>query len=90
MRIKILVVTLFITQVELKSSLLLAHAGVLAVKCKALYPDTHIQIKTFTASSGTQQVSIDDVFLGPIPEGILIAFVINTAFVGSASTNPSL
>jgi hypothetical protein len=58
------------------------------MKCKAHYPVTHTQIKTFTASSGPQQVSIDNAFLGPLPERILIAFVKNTAFVGSAGTNP--
>jgi hypothetical protein len=40
-RIKILDVTLFITQVELKPPLLLAHANVLAMKRKAHYPVTH-------------------------------------------------
>ena len=37
---------------------------------------------------GAQQVSIDNAFLGPIPERILIALVKNNAFFGSASTNP--
>ena len=87
-RIKILDATLFITQIELKPPLLLAHANVLGMKRKAHYPVTHTQIKTFTASSGAQQVSIDNAFLGPIPERILLGFVKNTAFVGSASTNP--
>ena len=81
--------TLFITQVELKPPLLLAHANVLGMKRKAHYPVTHTQIKTFTARYGAQQVSIDNAFLGPIPEIILIALVKNTAFVGSASTNPT-
>ena len=58
------------------------------MKRKAHYPVTHTQIKTFTASSGAQQVSIDNTFLGPIPERILIAFVKDTAFVGFADTNP--
>ena len=58
------------------------------MKRKAHYPVTHTQNKTFTASSGAQQISIDNAFLGPIPERILIALVKNTAFVGSASTNP--
>ena len=51
-RIKILNSTLFITQVELKTPLPLVHANVLGMKRKAYYPVTHIQIKTFTASSG--------------------------------------
>jgi len=87
-RIKILDATLFITQFELKTPLLLAHANILAMKRKAHYPVTHTQIKIFTASSGAQQVSIENAFLGPIPERILIAFVKNTAFVGFFSTNP--
>ena len=58
------------------------------MKRKAHYPVTHTQIKTFTASSGAQQISIDNAFLGPILERILITFVKNTAFVGSAGTNP--
>jgi hypothetical protein len=58
------------------------------MKCKAYYPVTHTQIKIFTASSGAQQISIDNVFLGPNPERILIPLVKNTAFVGSVSTNP--
>ena len=57
------------------------------MKRKALHPITHTQIKTFIASSGAQQVSIDYAFLGPILEWILIALVKNTAFVGSGSTN---
>jgi len=54
---------------------------------KAHYPVKHIQIGTFAAISGAQQFSIDNAFLGPFPERIPIAFVKNTAFVFSASTN---
>ena len=86
--IKALNAPLFITQVELKPPLVLYHANVLAMKRKAHYPPTHTQIKIFTTSSGAQQVSIDNAFLGQIPKSILIALVKNTAFVGSASTNP--
>ena len=79
-RIRILDATLFITQVELKTPLLLAHANVLRMKRKAHYPVTHTQIKIFTASSGVQEVSIDNVFLGPIPEKIIIALVSSAPF----------
>jgi len=87
-RIKILDAILFITQAELKTHLLLARANVLAMKRKAYYSLTHTKIKIFTASSGAQQVSIDNALLGPIPERILIALVKNTAFVVSVGTNP--
>jgi len=86
--IKILDATLFIKQVELKPPLLLAHDNVLGMKRKAHYPVTLTQIKTFIASSVSQQISIDNAFLGPIPERILNALVKNTAFVRSPSTNP--
>jgi len=79
-RIKILDATLFITQVELKTPLLLAHANILAMKRKAHYPLTHTQIKTFTASSGTQQISINNACVGPVPHRILIVLVKNAAF----------
>jgi hypothetical protein len=58
------------------------------MKRKAQYSVTHTQIKTFTASSGTQQISINNAFLGPVPDRILIALVKHAAFVGSASTIP--
>ena len=81
--IKKLDATHFITMVELKPPLLRAHANILGMKRKAHCPVTYTQIKKLTASSGAQQFSIDNAFLGPIPERILIALVKNTAFVGS-------
>ena len=86
-RIKIFDATLFITHVELKPLLVLAHANALAMKHKAHYPVTHSQIKTLTAIYGVQDVSIENAFPGTVPERILIAFVKNTPFVGSARTN---
>ena len=58
------------------------------MKRKAHYSVTLYQIKIFTASFGAQQISIDNAFIGPIPERIVIALVKNTTFVVSASTNP--
>jgi hypothetical protein len=55
---------------------------------KAHYPVTHTQIKTFTSCSVAQQVSIDNAFLGHIPETTLLGFIKNTVFVGSVNKNP--
>jgi hypothetical protein len=52
--IKILDVTLFITQVKLKRPLL-THANVLGMKGKAHHPVTPIQIKTFNVGAGALQ-----------------------------------
>ena len=65
-----------------------AHENVLGMKPKAHYSVTHTQIKTFTSCSEAQQVSIDNALLGTIPVSTLLGFVKNTAFVGSADTNP--
>jgi hypothetical protein len=48
------------------------------MKRKAHYPVTYTQIKTFTASSGALSI---------MHSSILVAFVKNSAFVGSASKN---
>jgi len=61
--------------------LYLADANVLAMKRKAHYPVTHSQLKTFTANFGTQHVSINNAFLEPVPDRILIVLVENLAFV---------
>ena len=58
------------------------------MKSEAHYPVTPTQITIFTASSGAQQVSIDNAYLGPIPDMIIVALVKNAAFVGFASTDP--
>jgi hypothetical protein len=86
-RIKILDATLFITQVEIKSSLLLAHTNIIAKKRKAYYPVKHTQIKTFTANSGTQQISINNALFGLVPDRILIPLVKNAAFFCFTSTD---
>jgi hypothetical protein len=88
LRIKILDATLFVTQVEINPPLLLANANVLGMKREAHYPVTHTQIKTVTAISEVQQVSINNAFFGPIPERLFKGFVKNSALVGSATTNP--
>jgi menaquinone-dependent protoporphyrinogen IX oxidase len=58
------------------------------MKRKAHYAVMHSQIKIFTASYRTQQISINNAFIGPVPDRILIVLVKNAAFGGSVSTNP--
>ena len=51
--------TPFLSPKSNETPLFLAQANVLCMKHKAHCPLTHTQIKTFTAISGPQQVSID-------------------------------
>jgi len=87
-RIKILEATLFITQVEFQPPPLLAHANALARKRKAHHPVTHTQVKTFMANSGTQQVDINNAFLGPVSDQFLVVLVKMQYLLVCASTNP--
>jgi hypothetical protein len=87
LRIKILDATLFITQVELKPPLLLAHANVLGMKCKAHYPVTYTLIKILLRVLGSSRSlsimhSLDKYRIG------FYLLWLRTAFFGSASTNP--
>jgi hypothetical protein len=49
--IKIMTAALFITQIELKTHLILAHANVFGMKRKAHYPVTPTQIKIFVVNA---------------------------------------
>ena len=88
LRNKILAATLFITKDKLEPHLLVAQTNILAKKRKAHCPVTQTQIKKFTVTYEALQVSIDNAFLGTIPEKIIVVFVKNTTFLFSASTSP--
>ena len=47
-----------------------------------------VEVKTFTFSSGSQSLSIDNVVLRPIPKRLLFTMLKNTDFLGSINTNP--
>jgi len=84
---KTLDATVFVTQDELKPSLL-AHANVWVQNVKHIILLHVLRSKFSLRVLAVQQVSIDNAFLGPIPERIFIAMVKNTQFVVSASTHP--
>jgi len=70
-RIKTLEATLFIRQVELKPTLLLAHANVLAMKHKAHCPVTHTHIKTLQRVLGLRKFLLIMHSLGRCQTGFL-------------------
>ena len=67
------ILTLLLCCLYLVKDPLLPHADVLCMKRKAHYHFT--QIKPFTTSSEVQQVSINNAFLGPVPESLLLVFL---------------
>jgi hypothetical protein len=49
---------------------------------------TRVELKTFTFSSGSQSLSMDNVVLGPLPKRRLFTMVKNAHYLGSVTTNP--
>ena len=84
---KFLDVTLFVKHVKPSPSLLLAHTNALE-KVNARYDVTRVVLKTFTFSSGSKSLSIDNAILGTIPKRLLFTMVKNEDFVGKVNTNP--
>ena len=54
----------------------------------ARYNFTRVELKSFTFSSGSKSLSIDNAVLGPIPKRLLFAMVKNSDLNGSLDTNP--
>ena len=54
----------------------------------ARYIFTRVELKSFTFSSGSKYLSIDNAVLGPIPKRLLFTMVKNSDFNGSLDTNP--
>jgi len=76
-----------VNHVRLSPSLLLAHNIALGTGALARYNLTSVEMKSFTFSSGTQSLSIDNAVLGTILKRLLFTMVNNTEFLGSVTTN---
>ena len=78
---------LYVRHVKPNPSLFIAHTQTLK-KANARYDITKVALKTFTFSSGTRSLSIDNAVLGPLPKRLLFCMIKNTDFTGSVNTNP--
>jgi hypothetical protein len=79
--------TLLVRKVTISPPVLLAHEKVLE-KVTAKYPITRVEVKAVTIPTDTQSKAIDNLFLGQIPERIIIGFVTNKAANGDYKLNP--
>jgi len=85
---KFLDAKLLVNRVRPSPSLLLAHTTTLTRGALARYNLTRVELKTYTFSSGSQSLSIDNAVLGPLPKRLLFTMVKNCDFLGSVTTNP--
>ena len=79
---------LWVKRVRPNPTIPLAHKAVLDKGGVARYNMTRFELKSFTFSSGSQSLSIDNAVLGPVPKRILFTMIKNKDFLGSIDTNP--
>ena len=79
---------LWVKRVRPNPTIPLAHKAVLDKGGVARYNMTSVELKSFTFSSGSQSLSIDNALLGPVPKPILFTMIKNKDILGSIDTNP--
>ncbi|XP_063951992.1 uncharacterized protein F54H12.2-like [Lytechinus pictus] len=78
---------LYVRKVKINPSVMLSHAKGLE-NTPAKYPINKVDVRSFTIPSGNMSINKDNLFLGQIPNRIIIGFVDNDAFNGNYGKNP--
>lgn len=78
---------LHVRKVRLNSTFVLAHNRVLEV-ATAKYPITRVDVKSITIPAGSQTKTIDNLYLGALPQRCIIGFVDTAAFNSQITSNP--
>ena len=86
-KIKIVDASLFVRRVTLSSAVMLGHMKALE-KGTAKYPLRRVVCKMLSVPRGNLTLTQDHVFLGQLPNRIVVGCVSNAAFNGSFSKNP--
>ena len=66
--------------VTVSPEVIMAHAATL-VKTPSIYPYIRTELKVFAVPKGSYQAAIDDVFLGNIPNCVVIAMLVEQHIV---------
>lgn len=86
-KIKITEAVLIVRKIKMSPAILIAHANTM-LKFSARYPITRVEIKNITIPKDLQNYSLDNVFLGQLPQRIVVLFVDAVSFNGTLKTNP--
>ena len=78
---------LLVRRVRVNPSVALGHARALE-KAHAVYPLTRSEIKVFSVPQGTMSISKDNLFLGQLPQRLVIACVDADSFNGVLNKSP--
>ncbi|UYV63311.1 hypothetical protein LAZ67_2003713 [Cordylochernes scorpioides] len=85
--LKITKASLLVRKVTVSPSVVLAHNKTLE-NGVAKYPIRKVDVKTLTIPSGTHSTILPNLFLGPVPNRIVIGFVTKGAYSGDFTKNP--
>ena len=86
-KIKIEEVTLYVKKFQLNPEFRVSMEKQLSLE-NILYPMTRSLVKTYSIPSGQNIFNHENIFLGPLPVRILVAFVSSKAFYGDYASNP--
>jgi len=78
---------LFFKRIHPNSAILVAHNETLIKGFPARYNFTRVELKTFTFSSGSRSLSMDNAVLGILPKRLIFTMV-KTHILGSMDSNP--
>jgi hypothetical protein len=86
-KLKIIDATLWVRKVKINPGILIAHAKLLSHHT-AKYPYKRVEMHNYTIGTGAQQHTVENMFLGRIPNRIMLGLVAHSAFVGNFKRNP--
>lgn len=86
-KISITDATLLVRKVKISPTVLLAHSRALE-KATVKYPLTRVDIRNVSIPKDMQSKTLDNLFLGQLPNRVIVGFVSNSAFNGTLTTNP--
>lgn len=84
---EILDAELHVRKVKVNSNVVMAHNRALEI-ATAKYPINRVDVKAITIPTGSQTKTMDNLFLGSLPQRCIIGFVDTAAFNGTVTSNP--
>lgn len=86
-KVKVVDSTLWLRKIKVNPSILIAHAKNLSSHT-AKYPFKRVEMHNYTIPSGSQFHTIENMFLGRIPNRLIVGLVSHSAFSGDFTKNP--
>ena len=86
-KVKIEKAALYVRRVKVNPSVMISHVKTLETST-AKYPVNKVDVRSFSIPTGNLSLSKDNLFLGQLPNRIVVGFVDNDAYNGAYTKNP--